>query len=192
MIDALRQIVGNSHVLTAPEDTKPYFTDWRRQYSARGECVVRPGTTAEYSLPFHRKRERIAAGAGVRTGAGGRAEVLWSDDASAVILFDKCALSIGDREVDEPIVRFHTVTRALLSLTPEDRVALPGGALLRGDPAEPTGLLLIEEAGGRVTDMFLGDGWLEGQSVIATNGSLHDALHAELAPVQPDPFIIRP
>ena len=47
MIDALRQIVGTSHVLTAPEDTKPYFTDWRRQYSAPAECVVRPGTTAE-------------------------------------------------------------------------------------------------------------------------------------------------
>ena len=47
MIEALRQIVGTSHVLTAPEDTKPYFTDWRRQYSAPAECVVRPGTTAE-------------------------------------------------------------------------------------------------------------------------------------------------
>lgn len=109
--------------------------------------IRRPGEGAEYSLPFHRKRERIAAGAGVRTGSGGRAEVLWADDASAVILFDKCALSVGDPEVDEPIVRFHTVTRALLSLTPEDRVALPGGALLRGDPAQPTGLLLVEEAG---------------------------------------------
>jgi FAD/FMN-containing dehydrogenase len=47
VIEALRQIVGNSHVLTAPEDTKPYFTDWRRQYSAAAECVVRPGATQE-------------------------------------------------------------------------------------------------------------------------------------------------
>ena len=47
MIDALRQIVGKSNVLTAPEDTKPYFTDWRRQYSAAAECVARPGTTGE-------------------------------------------------------------------------------------------------------------------------------------------------
>jgi FAD/FMN-containing dehydrogenase len=43
----LRQIVGTSHVLTAPEETKPYFTDWRRQYSAAAECVVRPASTAE-------------------------------------------------------------------------------------------------------------------------------------------------
>jgi FAD/FMN-containing dehydrogenase len=49
VIDALRQIVGNSHVLTAPEDTRPYFTDWRRQYSASAECVVRPGSTDEVS-----------------------------------------------------------------------------------------------------------------------------------------------
>jgi FAD/FMN-containing dehydrogenase len=34
-------------VLTAPDDTRPYFTDWRRQYSAQAECVVRPASTAE-------------------------------------------------------------------------------------------------------------------------------------------------
>jgi FAD/FMN-containing dehydrogenase len=49
VIDALREIVGKSNVLTAPEDTKPYFTDWRRQYSAAAECVVRPGATDEVS-----------------------------------------------------------------------------------------------------------------------------------------------
>ncbi len=43
----LADIVGAANVLTAPEDTKPYFTDWRRQYSAPAECVVRPAATAE-------------------------------------------------------------------------------------------------------------------------------------------------
>jgi FAD/FMN-containing dehydrogenase len=43
----LGEIVGAGNVLTAPEDTKPYFTDWRRQYRAAAECVVRPGNTAE-------------------------------------------------------------------------------------------------------------------------------------------------
>jgi len=47
--DALSAIVGSSNVLTAPEDTKPYFTDWRRQYSASAECVVRPASTGEVS-----------------------------------------------------------------------------------------------------------------------------------------------
>ena len=46
---ALSSIVGKSNVLTAPEDTKPYFTDWRRQYTGSAECVVRPGSTAEVS-----------------------------------------------------------------------------------------------------------------------------------------------
>jgi FAD/FMN-containing dehydrogenase len=45
--ERLADIVGAAHVLTAPEDTKPYFTDWRRQYSAAAECVVRPAATAE-------------------------------------------------------------------------------------------------------------------------------------------------
>lgn len=45
--ERLADIVGAAHVLTAPEDTKPYFTDWRRQYSAPAECVVRPASTAD-------------------------------------------------------------------------------------------------------------------------------------------------
>jgi FAD/FMN-containing dehydrogenase len=43
----LGEIVGAANVLTAPEDTKPYYTDWRRQYSAPAECVVRPASAAE-------------------------------------------------------------------------------------------------------------------------------------------------
>jgi FAD/FMN-containing dehydrogenase len=43
----LGEIVGAGNVLTAPADTKPYFTDWRRQYAAAAECVVRPASTAE-------------------------------------------------------------------------------------------------------------------------------------------------
>src|SRR4051812_16896028 len=43
----LADIVGAGHVLFAPEDTKAYFTDWRRQYSGTAECVVRPGSTDE-------------------------------------------------------------------------------------------------------------------------------------------------
>ena len=54
------------------------------------------------------------------------------------------------------------------------------------------GALLLREAGGRVTDMFLGDDWLEGQSFIATNGRLPDELAKALAPVRPDRWIRRP
>jgi len=43
----LGDIVGAGNVLTEARDTAPYFTDWRRQYSAAAECVVRPGSTAE-------------------------------------------------------------------------------------------------------------------------------------------------
>jgi FAD/FMN-containing dehydrogenase len=43
----LGEIVGKSNVLTSPEDTAPYLTDWRRQYSGGAECVVRPASTAE-------------------------------------------------------------------------------------------------------------------------------------------------
>ncbi len=61
MKDALSAIVGSSNVLTAPEDTKPYFTDWRRQYSGSAECVVRPANTEEVSRVVARcAREAVA------------------------------------------------------------------------------------------------------------------------------------
>ena len=47
MKDDLSEIVGKSNVLTSPQDTAPYLTDWRRQYCAGAECVVRPGSTGE-------------------------------------------------------------------------------------------------------------------------------------------------
>ncbi len=48
------------------------------------------------------------------------------------------------------------------------------------------GAVLIREAGGRVTDLFRGDDWLLGQSIIASNGRVHDSLAAKLDPVRPD------
>src|SRR5581483_1970191 len=48
------------------------------------------------------------------------------------------------------------------------------------------GVVLIREAGGRVTDFFGGEDWLEGQSIVATNGKIHEALRSRLDPVLPD------
>jgi FAD/FMN-containing dehydrogenase len=45
----LAGIVGAAHVLTAPEEAKPYLTDWRKQYAAAAECVVRPASAQEVS-----------------------------------------------------------------------------------------------------------------------------------------------
>jgi FAD/FMN-containing dehydrogenase len=44
---ALRERVGAAHVLTAPGDTAPYLTDWRKRYTGRALAVVLPGSTAE-------------------------------------------------------------------------------------------------------------------------------------------------
>ncbi|MSR63273.1 MAG: hypothetical protein EXS08_12595 [Planctomycetes bacterium] len=106
--------------------------------------VRRPGERGDVELPFYKKRERLASGTLVRTGAGGRAELLWSPDATALVLFDEGRLTLGDVERGEPLVRFHSLTHALLTLTPEDRIELLGGARLSGDASEPTGPILLE------------------------------------------------
>jgi len=48
-VERLAQVVGRANVLTAAADTAPFFTDWRRQFSAPGECVVRPADTSQVS-----------------------------------------------------------------------------------------------------------------------------------------------
>ena len=43
------------------------------------------------------------------------------------------------------------------------------------------GALLVREAGGEVTDLTGGQEWHAGRSILATNGGIHQALHAELS-----------
>jgi hypothetical protein len=110
----------------------------------------RPGERGEVAIPFFEKRARVPVGTLVRTGAGGRAELLWSPDASSLSLFEEGRVTLGDPEREEPMLAFHSLTRALLVLTPEDRVELLGGALLSGDPLDTTGPILLERAPGSI------------------------------------------
>jgi hypothetical protein len=112
--------------------------------------VRRPGDRGDYGLPFYKKRERIPVGTLVRTGAGGRAELLWSPDATSLAMFDECRVTLGDTSRDDPVLRFHSVSRALLVLTPEDRVELVGGAYLEGDSLTTTGPILLERVPGTI------------------------------------------
>jgi len=108
--------------------------------------VRRPGERADYALPYYHKRERLVPGSMVRTGAGGRAELLWPPGPTSVLLFDEGRVTLGDPERDEPRVRCHALTHALFVLTPQDEIELPGGARLKGDPQEVTGPVFLEHA----------------------------------------------
>ena len=47
LLPRLRDIAGAPHVLTAPEDTAPYLTDWRGRFTGRAQLVVLPSNTSE-------------------------------------------------------------------------------------------------------------------------------------------------
>ncbi len=102
------------------------------------------GGLGSYPLTFYRKRERLDSGSWVICGAGGRAELFWPGDASSVVLFDEGVVEIGEPLRDEPLVHLRSVSHARLMLTPEDRVKLTGGAILRGDPVYPSGPFVVE------------------------------------------------
>jgi hypothetical protein len=118
-------------LVTLQRDSDPV---WYRRAGERGDVAV----------PFYAKRQRVPVGSLVRTGAGGRAELLWVPDATSIVLFDEGRVTVGDTEHEEPTMRIHSVSRALLTLTPEDKVELIGGARLTGDAAEPTGPIRLE------------------------------------------------
>lgn len=103
----------------------------------------RTGATAGFPLRFYNKKERIGAGAWVLSGAGGKAELFWPRDGISIFLFEEGAAVVGERDRDEPVATLARVTRARLMLTPGARVALEGGAVVRGDEVENSGPYLI-------------------------------------------------
>ncbi|MEY2957965.1 MAG: hypothetical protein RLZZ01_533 [Actinomycetota bacterium] len=46
-VERWRAVVGDAHVLTAPDLVAPYVTDWTGRWTGTGSVVVRPGTVDE-------------------------------------------------------------------------------------------------------------------------------------------------
>jgi FAD/FMN-containing dehydrogenase len=61
LLSALRAAVGEKYVLAGARDTEPYVVDWRKQYRAPAECVVRPASTAEVAAVVRLCAERGVA-----------------------------------------------------------------------------------------------------------------------------------
>jgi FAD/FMN-containing dehydrogenase len=59
-LEALAAITGASNVLTGENDTAPYTTDWRKQFSGAAICVVRPARSEEVAAIV-----RLCAAAGI-------------------------------------------------------------------------------------------------------------------------------
>ncbi|HED66600.1 MAG TPA: hypothetical protein ENJ09_13720 [Planctomycetes bacterium] len=97
-----------------------------------GPVEVRPpGSPAGHPLTFDRKLERLESGARVRVGSAGRAEILRRGSPVSIVLFGPALAEMGDPARDEPLVWLHGAASAALLLDADQRVGLPGGALLR-------------------------------------------------------------
>ncbi|MCZ6596259.1 MAG: hypothetical protein O7B99_01325 [Planctomycetota bacterium] len=106
--------------------------------------VRRSGEPVGYPMRFYSKKERLKSGSWVLVAAGGRAEILWPDDASSVVIFDEGVCVIGEPSREESMLSFRKITRARLMLTPEDRVELMGGAVLTGSPERTSGPFVLD------------------------------------------------
>ncbi|HNH23951.1 MAG TPA: FAD-binding protein, partial [Accumulibacter sp.] len=46
LLDQLRNVVGNDHLLTDDQTVSSLLNDWRGRYHGQARCVVRPADTA--------------------------------------------------------------------------------------------------------------------------------------------------
>lgn len=113
--------------------------------------VRRSGANSAFPLQFFNKSERVRSGGMVLTGLGGRAEVLWPVVGTSILLYDECAVSIGEPNRGEPTASFPILTRARLHINPADRIELLGGAILRCQSDGVTGPFVLE----RIQDEIL-------------------------------------
>jgi len=109
-----------------------------------GVRVRQAGAVAGVPLTFYRKKARVTAGGTVITTGTGRAELIWPGDASSIVLHGTAVVHLGDPQRDQPLLSFREVAHARLLLTPEDRIELPGGAILRGDPVYTSGPFILD------------------------------------------------
>jgi hypothetical protein len=91
------------------------------------------GQHAAFRLRYFDKRRRVSAGSWVYCEPGGRAEVLWPESGTTVMLFDTTVGVVGSPSRGEPGFLFKELQRADLMLNPGDQIELPGGALLTAD-----------------------------------------------------------
>jgi hypothetical protein len=91
------------------------------------------GQHAAFPLRYFDKRRRANAGAWVFVSAGGKAEVLWPDTGTTLVLYDLCTGIVGSPSRGEPNFILREIERVEMRLSDGDQVELPGGALLTAD-----------------------------------------------------------
>ncbi len=75
LITRLRDVVGDPGLVTDPDQSRGYLTDWRDAYRGRTAAVVRPGSTEEVAAVVGLCREAgvaLVPRAGTRGCAGER------------------------------------------------------------------------------------------------------------------------
>ncbi|MDP6540242.1 MAG: hypothetical protein QF903_11785 [Planctomycetota bacterium] len=91
---------------------------------------LRPaGELSAFPLRFYEKSRRVTAGSWIHSAPGGRAEVLWPDGGS-LVLFGRTTGIVASPSRGEPLFVFLELERADITLTSEEQIELPGGALL--------------------------------------------------------------
>lgn len=84
IIERLHTLVGDAGLITDPQDTAPYATDWRKRYFGKPLAVVKPATTQEVAAVVKLCAETRTAVVpqGGNTGLCGGATPLAAEDAS--------------------------------------------------------------------------------------------------------------
>jgi hypothetical protein len=104
----------------------------------------RAGENVGRALAFYDRQVTVLSGTWVRCGAGGRAELLWPGQLGSLVVFGRGDVYLGEPSRDEVSASLQGVDRARLTLGPDQRVALAGGAELYAEGPLATGPIVVE------------------------------------------------
>lgn len=179
VLTALRNVVSEKHVLTAPQDTAPYYEDWRKKYHGTALAVVCPANTQEVAAVM-RLAQRYGLAIvpqGGNTGLSGGATP--SGNARQLVLSTRRLNQIRqiDTANDTVIVEAGVVLQALQNVVRENHRLFPlslaaqGSCTVGGNLATNAGGTAVLRYGS-MRDLTLG---LE---VVTPNGEIWDGLRA--------------
>jgi FAD/FMN-containing dehydrogenase len=149
VIQQLAAVVGPEHVLTDPDLTRSYETDWTGRFSGRAACVVRPGTADEVAQVL---RLCSSSGAGVVVQGGNTGLVGGGIPAGGEVLLSLTRLAgVGDVDVAAAQVTVGAgVTLATLQATARSHDLEFGVDLAARESATVGGLVATNAGGIRV------------------------------------------
>lgn len=170
-LDALRDILGNEHLLTDPNDLEQYGQDWSKLFTPNAIAVARPASPEEVQLIVRwAKDQQIAiVPSGGRTGLSGGACAIRGE---LVLSLDRMNRIKDFNAVDQTVVcEAGVITEQLQNFADDNDLYYPVDFASTGS-SQIGGNIATNAGGIKVIRWGMTRDWVAGLKVVTGNGDL--------------------